>query len=43
MPQGVKRGQTLTVELDFGEAAKSLIVAKGGFYNQTGGRWVYLI
>ncbi len=43
MPQGIKRGQTLTVELDFGEAAKSLIVAKGGFYNQTGGRWVYLI
>jgi HlyD family secretion protein len=43
MPQGIKRGQTLTVELDFGEAAKSLIVAKGGFYNQTAGRWVYLI
>ncbi len=43
LPQGIKRGQTLTVELDFGEAAKSLIVAKGGFYNQTGGRWVYLI
>jgi HlyD family secretion protein len=43
MPQGIKRGQTLTVELDFGETAKSLIVAKGGFYNQTGGRWVYLI
>jgi HlyD family secretion protein len=43
MPQGVKRGQTLTVELEFGETAKSLIVSKGGFYNQTGGRWVYLI
>jgi HlyD family secretion protein len=43
VPQGIKRGQTLTVELDFGESAKSLIVSKGGFYNQTGGRWVYLI
>jgi HlyD family secretion protein len=42
-PQGIKRGQTLTVELDFGETAKSLIVSKGGFYNQTGGRWVYLL
>jgi HlyD family secretion protein len=43
MPQGIKRGQTLTVELDFGETAKSLIVSKGGFYNQTGGNTVYLV
>jgi HlyD family secretion protein len=43
MPTGIKRGQTLTVELDFSESAKSLVVSKGGFYNQTNGRWVYLI
>jgi HlyD family secretion protein len=43
MPQGIKRGQTLTVELAFGETAKSLIVSKGGFYNQTGGNTVYLV
>lgn len=43
MPRGIKRGQTLTVELDFGASTKSLIVSKGGFYNQTGGRWVYLM
>jgi HlyD family secretion protein len=43
MPKGIKRGQTLTVELDFSESGKSLVVSKGGFYNQTNGRWVYLI
>jgi HlyD family secretion protein len=43
MPTGIKRGQTLTVELDFSESGKSLVVSKGGFYNQTNGRWVYLI
>ncbi|MBN1568165.1 MAG: HlyD family efflux transporter periplasmic adaptor subunit [Acidobacteria bacterium] len=43
MPTGIKRGQTLTVELDFSETGKSLVVSKGGFYNQTNGRWVYLI
>jgi HlyD family secretion protein len=43
IPTGIKRGQTLTVELDFSEAGKSLVVSKGGFYNQTNGRWVYLI
>jgi HlyD family secretion protein len=43
MPQGIKRGQTLTVELDFSESGKSLVVPKGGFYNLTNGRWVYLL
>jgi HlyD family secretion protein len=43
IPEGIKRGQTLTVELDFSESGKSLVVTKGGFYNQTNGRWVYLI
>jgi HlyD family secretion protein len=43
MPIGIKRGQTLTVELDFSESGKSLVVSKGGFYNLTNGRWVYLI
>ena len=36
-------GQTVTVELDFSESGKSLVVSKGGFYNQTNGRWVYLV
>jgi HlyD family secretion protein len=43
MPKGIKRGQTVTVELDFSESGKSLVVSKGGFYNTTNGRWVYLI
>jgi HlyD family secretion protein len=43
MPKGIKRGQTLTMELDFSESTKNLIVSKGGFFNQTGGRWAYLI
>ena len=42
-PKTIKRGQTLTIQLIFGEPAKSLMVAKGGFYQETGGRWVYLI
>jgi HlyD family secretion protein len=43
IPGAIKRGQTLTVELDFSESGKSLVVSKGGFYNQTNGRWVYLL
>jgi HlyD family secretion protein len=43
VPESLKRGQTLTIELSFGSPSKSLLVAKGGFYNQTSGRWVYLV
>ena len=42
-PEGLKRGQTLTVELTFGAPSHGLVVAKGGFYQQTSGRWVYLV
>ena len=42
-PEGIKRGQNLTIELSFSEAEESLMVNKGGFYQQTSGRWVYLI
>ena len=31
-PKGLKRGQELTVQLNFGEPTQSLMVAKGGFY-----------
>jgi HlyD family secretion protein len=43
MPEGIKRGHTLSIELEFNEAEKSLMVKKGGFFLQTSGRWVYLI
>ncbi len=43
VPEGIKRGQTLTTELTFGESGQSLMVNKGGFYQQTGGRWVYIV
>ncbi len=42
-PSSLKRGQTVTVELTFGSPSRSLTVAKGGFYQYSSGRWVYLI
>jgi HlyD family secretion protein len=43
IPASLKRGQSLTVELTFGSPSQTLTVAKGGFFQQTGGRWVYLV
>jgi HlyD family secretion protein len=42
-PPGLRRGQRLTVELSFGQSTRSLIVARGGFMQNSGGRWVYLL
>jgi HlyD family secretion protein len=42
-PKGIKRGQVLTIELSFSEPGQSLMVTKGGFYQQTSGRWAFLI
>jgi HlyD family secretion protein len=42
-PAGLRRGQRLTIELSFGVSTQSLIVERGGFVQDSGGRWVYLI
>lgn len=43
VPDTIRRGQSLTVELEFGAVQQSLMVRKGGFYQQTGGRWAYVV
>jgi HlyD family secretion protein len=43
VPDSLKRGQTLTVELSFGSPSKGLTVSKGGFFQRTAGKWVYLV
>jgi HlyD family secretion protein len=42
-PPGLRRGQRLTIELSFGASSQALIVERGGFMQNSGGRWVYLI
>jgi len=43
VPPNLRRGQRLTVELNFSEATEAVLVARGGFFQQTAGRWVYLV
>jgi HlyD family secretion protein len=43
VPPSLKPGQTVTVELNCSSPTESLVVAKGSFYQHTGGRWVYLL
>ena len=43
MPEGLRRGQTLQVRIALGELAGALQVPRGGFYQKTGGRWIYVL
>lgn len=38
---GIRRGQTLQVKLALGDETQALLLPKGGFYQQTGGSWVF--
>ncbi|RYY53570.1 MAG: HlyD family efflux transporter periplasmic adaptor subunit [Chitinophagaceae bacterium] len=40
---GIRRGQTLQIVLALSEERKALLLAKGGFYQQTGGNWVFKV
>lgn len=41
VPKAIRRGQTLQVRLALGDETRALLLAKGGFYQQTGGNWVF--
>lgn len=40
-PEGIRRGQTLQVRLALSDATNSLLLPRGGFYQKTGGNWIY--
>jgi HlyD family secretion protein len=43
IPKTIKRGQTLSIKLALSAETQALLIAKGGFYQTTGGNWVYMI
>ena len=43
VPQGLRRGQTLQILLALSEERQALLLAKGGFFQQTGGNWVFKV
>ncbi len=43
VPKGVRRGQTLQVKLALSEEKQAILLPKGGFYQQTGGNWIYKV
>ncbi len=43
VPKGIRRGQTLQVRLALGDETKAVLLAKGGFFQQTGGNWIFKV
>jgi HlyD family secretion protein len=42
-PAQIKRGQTVQLRLKFSSAADAIIVKRGGFFQETGGNWIYVV
>jgi HlyD family secretion protein len=42
-PEHIKRGQTLQLKLKFSGATNAITVKRGGFFQQTGGNWIFVV
>jgi HlyD family secretion protein len=42
-PEGIRRGQSVRIRLELGDPATALLVPRGGFYQQTGGNWIFVL
>jgi HlyD family secretion protein len=42
-PTGIRKGQTMQVTLALSDMRTAILVPKGGFYQQTGGNWIFKV
>ncbi len=42
-PENIKRGQTLQLRITFSGESDALTIRRGGFYQETGGNWIYVV
>ena len=43
VPDQIRIGQASRIRLQLGESREALLLTKGGFYNKTGGQWVFVV
>jgi HlyD family secretion protein len=41
VPQGIRRGQSLQIRLALSDEKQAILIPKGGFFQQTGGNWIF--
>jgi HlyD family secretion protein len=42
-PPDIRRGQTIRLGLEMSDQSDALTISRGGFYQSTGGNWVYVV
>lgn len=42
-PPGIKRGQTMQLRVQFSGASDALTLKRGGFFQETGGNWIFVV
>lgn len=42
-PEGIRRGQTIRFKLEMSDPEEAVVVPLGGFFQTTGGNWIYLV
>ncbi|HEX3010136.1 MAG TPA: efflux RND transporter periplasmic adaptor subunit [Bacteroidales bacterium] len=42
-PEQIRIGQTARIRLELGESKQAILIPRGGFYQSTGGQWVYVV
>lgn len=42
-PPGLRKGQTLQIRLVFSDEAPAILLPRGGFFQQTGGNWIFKV
>ncbi len=43
VPREIRIGQTSRIKLELGESQQAILLPRGGFYQSTGGQWVYVL
>jgi HlyD family secretion protein len=43
IPGAIRIGQTSRIKLELGESKEAILIPRGGFYQSTGGQWVYAV
>src|SRR5690606_13285293 len=42
-PENIRTGQSYHISLQLGETQEAILLARGGFFQSTGGQWVYVL
>jgi HlyD family secretion protein len=43
IPENIRIGQSSRIRLELGESQQAILIPRGGFYQSTGGQWVYVV